>query len=143
MTWFYEGSPIRDLPEDTFGFVYLIDYTDGTKYIGKKQTVSTVTLPALKSGKQRPGSARVGKNRNGKRVYFDIVTKEANWRNYTGSSKATSGKTINTKHILEFAHSKRFLTYLEAKYLFSFEVLEDDEYCNDNILGKFFDNVKD
>lgn len=143
MTWLYEGSTIYELPENVFGFVYLIEYTDGTKYLGKKQTTSFTTLPALKSGEQRPNSTRVGKNKNGKRVYFDVVAKEAKWQQYTGSSKATTGKTIENKHILEFAHSKRYLTYLEVKYLFTFEVLESDDYLNDNISGRWFDNIKD
>ena len=43
------------------------------------------------------------------------------------------------KQILELAFNKKHLTYLETKYLFSHEVLENpEEYYNDNILGKFF-----
>ena len=37
------------------------------------------------------------------------------------------------------AYNKKELTYLECKYQFIFEVLEDKKYINDNILGKFYD----
>ena len=42
------------------------------------------------------------------------------------------------REILEFAFKKKHLTYLETKYLFTNNVLENNEYINDNILGKFF-----
>ena len=40
------------------------------------------------------------------------------------------------KKVLQF--NKKHLTYLETKYLFKNQVLESEEYLNDNILGKFF-----
>ena len=47
-------------------------------------------------------------------------------------------KDLN-KQILEVAFNKKHLTYLETKWLFQLEVLEQPEkYYNDNILGKFF-----
>ena len=43
------------------------------------------------------------------------------------------------RQILEIGLNKKHLTYLETKYLFQMEVLENpDKYYNDNILGKFF-----
>ena len=43
------------------------------------------------------------------------------------------------KQIIQTASNKKHLTYLETKYLFQLEVLENpDLYYNDNILGKFF-----
>ena len=36
-------------------------------------------------------------------------------------------------------YNKKELTYLECKYQFILEVLEDKKYLNDNILGKFYD----
>ena len=143
MEWVYKGKIVTDLSDEVFGFVYCITYTDGTKYIGKKQVISEVTLPALKSGVQRPNSRRIGKNKNGKRVYYDVVTKPKKWRDYEGSTEFSEGKTIADKEMLEVAHSRRFLTYLEAKYQFSLGVLEDDSYLNRNILNKFHPNIKD
>lgn len=141
--WKYNGIPFTDTPEDKEGFIYLIEFTNGKRYIGKKNFYVTKTLPALKSGKRRDNSDRIGKNINGKRVYFDVIKKESDWRKYIGSSKHIDGLTVKRRTILEIAHSKRYLTYLEAKYLFTYEVLETEEYLNDNILGSFFDNIKD
>ena len=45
---------------------------------------------------------------------------------------------ISNKIILEWAESKRQLTYLETKYQFIYEVLEIEEFLNYNILGKFY-----
>ena len=45
---------------------------------------------------------------------------------------------LNRK-ILQIAYNKKELTYLECKYQFVLEVLEDKQYLNDNILGKFYD----
>ena len=43
------------------------------------------------------------------------------------------------RKILQIAYNKKELTYLECKYQFVLEVLEDKLYLNDNILGKFYD----
>jgi hypothetical protein len=141
MRWNYAGNKVEsidDLPLEVTGFVYVIEYTDGTYYFGQKNIYKSVTLNALKNGATREGAKRVGKNKGGKRVYFDVVTKESNWLNYEGSSESTKDLEIECKTILEIAFSKRSLTYLEAKVLFAEDALEDDDCHNLNILGKFF-----
>jgi hypothetical protein len=139
MTWEYENKPIKVLPENTYGFIYQIDYEDNTSYIGKKNCYSETQLPALKSGFVRPGSLyRIGRNIKGKRVQFDVIRKENNWKSYKGSSDLTKGKTILRKTILAFCISKRELTYMECKALFCLNAIEDEKYLNINILGKFF-----
>ena len=40
--------------------------------------------------------------------------------------------------ILQLAYSKKELTYLENKALFSLGVLESEDYLNDNIEGRYF-----
>ena len=40
LTWTFEGKPFTEFPTDMFGFIYLITYSDGTKYLGKKQAFS-------------------------------------------------------------------------------------------------------
>ena len=45
---------------------------------------------------------------------------------------------LTSSLIFSFVFSKKELTYLENKYLFSLEVLESDEYLNDNIEGRYF-----
>lgn len=138
MTWHYEDAPVDTLPEGVFGFIYLITYTDNTHYLGKKQCISETRLPVLKDDTIRPGASRIAKNIGGKRVQFDVVRKESAWKKYTGSSKLTAGKKIEFKTIIEYAYSKRQLTYLENKYLFSYEAIERDDFLNDNIGGRFF-----
>lgn len=138
MTWQYEDKDFTELPEGVFGFVYIISYTSGEYYIGKKQCISEVQLPALKDGTIRPNSYRIGRNVNGKRVQYDVVRKQSAWKKYTGSSKLTTGKSIASKTILQLAYSKRQLTYLENKYLFCYEAIERDDFINENIMARFF-----
>lgn len=142
MNWIYNNQPIRsinDLPINAFGFIYMLVYDTDKAYIGQKQLYSYKTLPALKNGSQRPNSERIGKNKNGKRIYFDKIQKESNWKSYISSSKdIPSEANIVSKYILDIAYSKRELTYLETKLLFQYEVLESDNYYNLNILGKFY-----
>ena len=140
LSWNYQGTEF--IPAgDNYGFVYLLTFDDGTQYIGKKNFYTYVKLPALKSGKQRPGSTRIAKNKNGKRVFFDIVQKESNWKTYKSSSKLIGDRTIVSKEILQLASSKRNLTYLETKYLFTYGVLESTNFLNENILGKFYSQI--
>ena len=132
---------ISQLPKDVTGFVYLIVYKDGTKYIGKKNLYSTIKVKSLDSGKQRPNT--IGKKyRNtgkGSRQSYDIIRKETDWLKYKGSHKERL-KPIDKKYILDFAYTKLQLTYLEAKLLFKHEVLENNEFLNENILNAFYRN---
>lgn len=140
-----------------YGFVYELEYDDGTKYIGKKSMITQSILPIKKNGIRRPNSTLINKrikmtkedlvnrstrqikdNVTTKIVQYEVVTKETNWKKYEGSSKREHNKQVVSKTILEFAKSKRHLTYLEVKHLFINNTLEDENYDNDNILGKFF-----
>jgi hypothetical protein len=129
--WNYNNLEIKalsDIPESAIGFVYLLEHNSGKKYIGKKLLNSKKTLPPLKGYKRKRK-----------------IVKESDWLNYYGSNllikqMIKEGKqTEFTRYILEFAYSKKQLTYLETKYLFKYEVLEHpDLYWNDTILGKFY-----
>jgi hypothetical protein len=130
--WLYkdkEINSIEDMPADTFGFVYLVTHTpSGKKYLGKKQLISNRTLPPLK------GSKRKRK-----------IQKESDWKTYYGSQsevkqlvKESKDKLEFVREILIFTSTKKQLTYFETKLQFVNEVLENDEYLNSNILGKFF-----
>jgi len=142
MNWIYndkEITSIDQLPANAYGFIYMLVYDTNKAYIGKKNLYSYQTLPALKNGKQRPNSERIGKNRNGKRVYFDKVRKESGWKSYKGSSKEIPDEVkIVEKHILAIAYDRRELTYLETKHLFCYETIESSDFYNRNILNKFF-----
>ena len=142
MNWLYEGKLYTELTQGVYGFIYKITVieSDGTYkfYIGKKDCFKKLTLPALKSGEIRKGAERVGKNKNGKRVYFDILKKESNWQDYESSSDEVGNRVVIKKEILELAPTKRSLTYLEIKHQFLHNVLEDDNYLNKNINNMFF-----
>ena len=161
MNWSYEGKEITEMPEGMYGFIYVITYTNGKKYIGQKQFCSQLTTPALQSGEVRPNAIRIQKRRlltkaqlaertpaqvrtNVKSglVPYDIVSKEVKWQTYKGSSKNTKDLEMAFKEILHLVPTKRNMTYMEAKTLFECNVLETEDYLNDNILGKFFrDNL--
>jgi len=129
--WLYNNEVIKgieQMPKNTFGFIYEATYTPtNEKYLGKKVLFFNRTLPPLKGTKRKRK-----------------VVKESDWLNYYGSHTKikqllSEGKQENfSRKILEFAFNKKHLTYLETKYQFSNNVLENTEYINDNILGKFF-----
>lgn len=136
--WTYEDSPFEPTTDD-YGFIYQITFDDDTKYIGKKNLWVIEELPPLRSGVPRPHAIdTVNRNYKGKRTTMEIVQKESDWRKYTGSSKLTQDKTIVARTVLAVAPSKRYLTYLEVKYMFLLDVLESEKFVNENILGKFY-----
>ena len=119
---------INDMPENTFGFIYEVTYTPtNEKYLGKKVLQFNKTLPPLKGFKRKRK-----------------VIVESDWKTYYGSHKRIKLLLKENlqdnfeRRILKFAFNKKHLTYLETKYLFKNQVLESEEYLNDNILGKFF-----
>lgn len=125
--WHYKGqriTSIDDLPLKAVGFVYRITNQRTQKhYIGKKILKNKRTRPPLKGYKR-------------KRV--DYV--ESNWMKYTGSNKET--KTWNVedcyREILYICYNKTMMSYYETKLQFTNEVLEDNRFLNDNILGKYY-----
>ena len=138
MVWLYKGHPVTevsDMPKDVHGFVYCVKTEDGKKYIGKKTLFSN---RKRKFGKKE--SALITDKR--KKLY-EIVRKESDWKDYTGSNKflnedITKGKSYQ-KEILYYAYLKKQLSYLENRELYTRGVLEHgDEYYNSNIAGSFF-----
>ena len=130
--WLYKNkeiNSIEDMPTDTFGFVYLVTHTpSGKKYLGKKQLISNRTLPPLKGQKKKRK-----------------IQKESDWKTYYGSQTEVKQLVKESQDMLEFVReiiiftsTKKQLTYFETKLQFVNEVLENDEYLNSNILGKFF-----
>lgn len=127
MNWIYKGKEVKsveDLPPDTVGFVYEItNNKTQERYIGKKILKHKKTLPPLKGKKRR-------------RVTF----KESDWKKYRGSSDTTKQWLIEdcTRVILEVCKNKTMMAYYETKYQFIKNVLEVDNYINENIGGKFY-----
>ena len=115
-----------DFTDDVIGFVYGIKYTDGTFYIGKKLIRSIVKLKPTKE------QLKIRKN------YVRKEWRDKPFAKYEGSSSNTKGLTVQSKKILELCSDKLNLTYCEIKWMMSLDVLCDDRYHNENILGKFF-----
>ena len=125
------------MPNESFGFIYEVTHNPtGKKYIGKKQLIFT----RKKNLGKRALSALPDKR--GKK--YIIEHKESDWKTYYGSHKEIlklikeGRKKEFSREILEFVPSKKLLTYFECKYLFIKEVLEHNNYINDNILAKFY-----
>ena len=139
--WLYQGKEIKeitDMPENIFGFIYIVTHTPtGRKYLGKKQLIS-VQKKAL-------GKKELALLTDGRASKKKTVTKESDWKTYYGSHPEIKQLIKDKKHleftreILMFVPNKKLLTYYETKYLFMNEVLEPgSNYFNDSILGKYF-----
>jgi hypothetical protein len=143
MNWVYKESngvewPVTDefIPEHAVGFVYIMTaFIDGEekKYIGKKNFYS---IRKKKFGKKALA------NMTDKRAKKYSTIKKLDYENYFSSNKELKeahkkGIPIQRK-IIKICYSKIELTYQETKYLFKYNVLEDDTYLNGNILGRFY-----
>ena len=127
--WLYKGKEfLSEMIEDNFGFIYIItDLENSKKYIGKKNFYSVRKVKG-KTRRQR---------------------KESDWKKYYSSSKIIKeivkecGTSRFKREILLLCKSQGELNYSENKYLFMNEVLESEDWYNDNILGRYFSvNVK-
>ena len=140
--WLYKEkviNSIEDMPQDTFGFIYIVTHKPtGKSYIGKKSLFHNIKKKLTKKElAEQTGPGRKSATR--------VVVKESDWKTYYGSAKPImelikGGKQEEfTREILQLVPNKKLLTYYECKYLFEYSVLENPEgYFNDNILGKFF-----
>ena len=140
--WLYQNKEVlslEDLPQDTYGFIYIsIHQPTGKSYIGKKSLFHNVRKKLTKK-------QLVEQTGRGRKPTTEIVQKESDWKTYYGSAKPIldllkEGKQEEfTRKILHLVPNKKLLTYYECKYLFMLGVIEkQDGYFNDNILGKFF-----
>lgn len=120
--WVYAGESFQlDHTQAWFGFVYLITNTQtGCKYIGKKQFYFS-------------------RKKKGKRILI-----ESDWKDYYGSSERLLkdvemlGKGVFIREILSLHTNKRDLSYTELQEQFNRNVLENEEYYNDSIGGKWY-----
>lgn len=129
--WLYKDKEVKtidDMPKGTFGFIYEVEHIPTKRrYLGKKVLIFNRTLPPLKGTKRKRK-----------------VQKESDWIKYYGSHKEIVGLIKEGKQqefkreILQYVPTKKLLTYFECKYLFIREVLEGQDYINDNILAKFY-----
>ncbi len=148
-TWTYKGqliTHIDDMPEGTYGFIYKVTHL-GTnqKYIGKKVLYFERNKRLGKRALEALREERAKKGIKGRVPLKQKVIKESDWKDYHGSHLEIKrlldkdGPMSFSRQILCFVKSKKELTYYECKELFINEVLErNNEYINDNILGKFY-----
>jgi hypothetical protein len=129
MTWYYNGTPVNELPEDAVGFVYLITNTaNGKMYVGKKLAKFAKT------------TYKVIKLKNGTKKRKKIKSKiDSDWQQYYGSSPNLTedinqlGTDNFKREILYYCKSKSECSYIEAREQFSRRVLESDDYYNGHI----------
>ena len=140
--WLYQNKEVlslEDLPQDTYGFIYIVTHLpSGKSYIGKKSLFHNVKKKLTK----KQLAEQTGR---GRKPTTEVIQKESDWKTYYGSAKPIldlikEGKQEEfTREILHLVPNKKLLTYYECKFLFMLGVIEQqDGYFNDNILGKFF-----
>lgn len=118
--WLYEGSPFENIPENYYGFVYLItNNVTGKKYIGKK----LFWFSKIKKVK--------GKRKR--------IKEESDWKDYWSSSDEVKkdvqqyGEENFTREILYMCVNKGSCNYLEAREQMDRRVLESQDYYNGQI----------
>jgi len=118
--WLYNNSPLLEIPEKAYGYVYLItNNITGRKYIGKKLFWFRKTK-VLKGKKKR-------------------LKVESDWRTYWSSSDELKEDVKNlgednfTREILHICENKGMCNYLEAKEQMLRCVLETRDYYNSQI----------
>lgn len=118
-----------------YGYIYMtVHDKTGRKYIGKKAFQHTTNK---KLGKKELAELPVAR---GKKPTKKQVIKESDWKTYYGSANEIKAlpKDEMKRYVIMLCKTKKQLTYCETKYLFQYNVLEDDRFINDNILGKFY-----
>ena len=138
MSWIYKGKEFGDsmIPEGGVGFIYSMTAIINGKsvaYIGKKNFFANIKKPLGKKALAMSTDKRLKK-------YSRVI--KPDYMNYYSSNKTLkdahkAGVTIK-REILMICYSQMELTYQEVKHQFKHEVLEKDEYLNQNILGRFY-----
>ena len=123
--WQFNNAPLLEIPDNAVGFVYVItDKETGKKYIGKKNFYSTRKLKPTDKRKTRI---------------------ESDWKHYYSSSpilkEIASKRGIDSlqRDIIAICTTERDMNYLEVKFQFKFNVLEEPEkWYNENINGNWY-----
>jgi hypothetical protein len=155
--WKFEENTIGSIPDDSCGFIYLIEvesteYCNKRFYIGKKlfetssnRNVGIKELKLLKEADKTNwrNGLNYRKLKDGKMQYYRKGKKET-WQDYNGSCKDESYKRkvsegrVVSKTILQFVGNKKMLQYYEDKYMMCNNVLQDENFYNGNIRGRYF-----
>jgi len=120
LMWLYKGEELSEIPENAFGFVYIItNKIDNRMYIGCKQFYFY---------RMKKIKGKVRKRR---------IKYESDWKIYWGSSELLKndikklGEENFTREILHICYSKHDLSYCELKEQIERNVLEDLVYYNE------------
>ena len=148
VTWRYEDkliTEISDMPEGTYGFIYrVIHVPTKKKYIGKKVLYFERNVKLGKKETEALREERKAAGIGGRVPAKKKVVKESDWKTYYGSQTEIKALVKEskpedwTREILDFVSTKKLLTYYEIKHIFTNDALEDRDFLNDNILGKFY-----
>ena len=118
--WLYNNSSIEQIPENAYGYVYLItNLITNKKYIGKKLFWFKKT-----------------KTVKGKRKRLKV---ESDWKDYWSSSEEVKkdvqelGENNFKREILHICGNKGMCNYLEAREQMDRRVLESNDYYNGTI----------
>ena len=140
MNWEFKGKEItniKQLPEGAVGFIYILTFSDGKRYIGRKSLYSVRKKPLGKKALAQIKDKRLKK--------YEIIKKESDWNKYYSSNKTIKEKMksgdleIESREIIKVCFTEKQMTYFETQALFCYGVLEyPEQYYNDNILGKFY-----
>jgi hypothetical protein len=139
--WLYNNEvveTIEDIPVNTFGFIYITTHIpSGMAYIGKKSLYHNVKRKLTK----KELAEQTGR---GRKSTTETIQKESDWKTYYGSEDFIKQRIKEKKQdefkreIIHFVENKKILTYFECKYQFMYGVIENENYLNSNILGKFY-----
>ena len=132
--WIYQGKEILthdDLLPGCTDFVYMIQYANGQRYIGKKNVMSVRRLKPTKK------QLKIRKN------YVRKELVKHKFVDYIGSHEVPTDLIIECKEILYQCSTKKAATYLEAALMFHHDAIFDPCYLNENISGTFFNNSLD
>ena len=121
-TWIYQGrmiTEINDMPEGTYGFIYLTKHIPtGIKYIGKKVLYFERTKKLGKKALEELRLERKAKGIGGRTPLKQKIIKESDWKTYYGSQKEIlklvkeSDPKDFTRTILQFEPTMSVSTYL-------------------------------
>jgi hypothetical protein len=106
--WIYKNKVLNKVPEDAFGFVYLIDFGEAGYYIGSKQIQFRRRKLRTKKDKAADGNNRL--------KYKEVFT-ESDWKDYNSSSKSVHTLLENNQavfRIMSFHETKADMLLKEA-----------------------------
>jgi len=146
--WRYKDqliTEISDMPEGTYGFIYRVTHLPTKKkYIGKKVLFFKRNVKLGKKETEQLKEERKSQGIRGRVPSKKEVIKESDWKTYYGSQTEIKDLVKKSKpedwsrDILEWCSNKKMLTYYEIKHIFINDALENGDFLNDNILGKFY-----